>query len=651
VERSGIDIAPSYDEYVRLAFAIANSCGESGRSCFERLTRLSVKYDAGRNEKLFNDGLNKGRRDNSLGTVYQLARDAGVSLKGDGWKADWEVYRYEGRAAQAPQEGRPEQVPQEGNAENLPNSGAVGGVVHPGAYIYENNSNNRVNKNEKISSQQQKSESDEILDSEDSTGLQAPTNYPVYTWPRFLQQCIDCGERESQRDVLWLSCLSILGTTLAPMLRFNYAHKFFYPNLQLFVVAPAASGKSVMTWAYQLGVPLQMRYRREYKRLMEDYKQKYAEWSVQGKQRAKLPEPEKPPMRLFYISGNNTGTGILENIADSKGIGCIFSSEADEIIEAIGGDYGHWSDVLRKVFDHDPLSYNRRANKEYREIPQTWVTVMMSGTPGQVAPLIPSPENGLFSRQVFYYMQPIRGWNTQFSRNRQTKDYGAQFLQWGFRWDKVMEMIRPAVSEVVFYLNEEQQDAFDNQLALIFRHANAIHGGSGRSTVARIAINLLRLMSMVAWIRALDEWLMADVDGNDEEMPVTKRLLKCPGIEPDPEVSAENVQDGVVSRFQLSINEEDFRATLKLAAILYQHSNYIMAILPPEESCLRPLTPKEIFRHELPFSFSRKEAVEQAEKHGLSARQVDRMIERLLKDEELVRTSHGHFQFNDRFEI
>jgi hypothetical protein len=42
------------------------------------------------------DGLNKGRRDNSLGTAYQLARDAGVSLKGDGWKADWEVYRYEG---------------------------------------------------------------------------------------------------------------------------------------------------------------------------------------------------------------------------------------------------------------------------------------------------------------------------------------------------------------------------------------------------------------------------------------------------------------------------------------------------------------------------------------------------------------------------
>jgi hypothetical protein len=514
--------------------------------------------------------------------------------------------------------------------------------------LYENNSDNHVKKYENFSSKQQKNDSEEILEIEDSLELQLPPSFPAYAWPRFLQQCIDCGYRESQRDVLWLSCLSILGATIVPILRFNYAQKFFYPNLQLFVVAPAASGKSATTWAYQLGMPLQMRYRREYKRLMDEYKQKYAEWTVLGKQRAKTPEPEKPPMRLFYISGNNTGTGILENLADSNGMGCIFSSEADEIIEAIGGDYGHWSDVLRKVFDHDPLSYNRRVNKEYREIPQTWVTVMMSGTPGQVEPLIPSPENGLFSRQIFYYMQAIRGWNSQFSQKEE--DYSAKFLQWGFRWDKVMEMIRPAVSEVVFYLNEKQQNAFDNQMASIFRHANTTHGGSGRSLVTRIAINLLRLMSMVAWIRALDEWLMAEGDGNDEEMPVAKRLLKCPGIEPAQEVSAENVQDGVLSRFRLIINEEDFQMTLELANILYRHSNYIMAMLPQEEDYLRPLSPKEIFLNEIPISFTRKEAVDLAMGYGLSAKQVDRMIEQLLDNEELIRTAHGQFRFNDNYD-
>lgn len=34
VETAGTDIAPSYAEYVQLAFAIATDCGEAGREFF-----------------------------------------------------------------------------------------------------------------------------------------------------------------------------------------------------------------------------------------------------------------------------------------------------------------------------------------------------------------------------------------------------------------------------------------------------------------------------------------------------------------------------------------------------------------------------------------------------------------------------------------
>ena len=34
VRSAGVDIAPGYCEYVRLAFAIANDCGEAGREGF-----------------------------------------------------------------------------------------------------------------------------------------------------------------------------------------------------------------------------------------------------------------------------------------------------------------------------------------------------------------------------------------------------------------------------------------------------------------------------------------------------------------------------------------------------------------------------------------------------------------------------------------
>lgn len=76
------------------------------------------------------------------------------------------------------------------------------------------------------------------------------------------------------------------------------------------------------------------------------------------------------------------------------------------------------SEVIRSSFDHDPLSYNRRTDREYRELRHSHLSVLISGTPGQVKPLIPSSENGLFSRQMFYYMPRVLHWINQFSLQR-----------------------------------------------------------------------------------------------------------------------------------------------------------------------------------------------------------------------------------------
>ena len=88
IERAGIDIAPGYEDYINLTFAIANDCGEAGRPFFHRITCLSGNYKAEENDKHFSHALKSGRRGNSLGTVYHLAETCGVELKGDGWKAD-----------------------------------------------------------------------------------------------------------------------------------------------------------------------------------------------------------------------------------------------------------------------------------------------------------------------------------------------------------------------------------------------------------------------------------------------------------------------------------------------------------------------------------------------------------------------------------
>lgn len=44
IEKQGANVAPTYQEYMPLAFAIANDCGEAGRSLFHRICRISEKY-------------------------------------------------------------------------------------------------------------------------------------------------------------------------------------------------------------------------------------------------------------------------------------------------------------------------------------------------------------------------------------------------------------------------------------------------------------------------------------------------------------------------------------------------------------------------------------------------------------------------------
>ena len=69
VETAGADIAPTYAEYVQLAFAIATDCGEAGREFFHRLCRVSAKYEREHAERIFSNALTTRHGDVHLGTA------------------------------------------------------------------------------------------------------------------------------------------------------------------------------------------------------------------------------------------------------------------------------------------------------------------------------------------------------------------------------------------------------------------------------------------------------------------------------------------------------------------------------------------------------------------------------------------------------
>lgn len=587
IEHQGANIAPTYQEYMPIAFATANDCGEAGRTFFHRICRLSEKYVYEEADKLYDHALKAGNGRNGLGSVFHWAEIAGV--KTDKQLAD--TFR------QYPRENK--------NPSNLQ---APLTPTHAHTYARED----------------------------------LPPAFPDYPWPPFIKQMIDCGNSIAQRDILLLGVFTVLGGTLNKRVRVLYGQKYMYPCLQTFIVAPPASGKGALTWVRRLAEPIHEEMMARYKDSLKNYREEKNRWDSLGKKRSETPEPEQPPLKMFLIAGDNSGTGILENLIEADGVGLICETEADTVSTAIGADHGHWSDTLRKCHDHERLAFNRRTNREYRECPASYLSVLLSGTPAQVRPLIPSAENGLFSRQLFYRMPPIDEWADQFEQG--DEDMDSLFSDWGKQWKMLVDYLRERVNIIQFHLSDTQKERFNSCFARIFGHAGLSYGYPMRSSVARIAINICRIASVVTFLRSVESLLIPQAILDSQFS-----ILNCPGLSPAPEIPEENVRDGIVPSLELRINDDDFQAVLSLVEPLYRHSAGILSLLPSDEvPRSRTPTPQEALFAALPLSFNRQQALEEAERNNIPTATLDTCLKRMQERGTLEKNGRGEYSFGDR---
>jgi hypothetical protein len=649
VEEAGVDIAPNFDQYTDMAFAIANALGEAGRDCFHRLCALCPKYQSVKADKLFTDAIAKGRGANGLGTVFYLAEQAGINLgdlKG--------LFRIPGGGAydfRAP--ARTVYIEQ---GQNPPYNNRNRGI-----FVNNSKNNNRFSESFPENGagfrktfrgakggQQDVVEEEETLKElpyeDEYTNI--PDPFPTYQWPKFLQRIMDCGEDIAQRDMLFCCTVGALGATVNRLVKIPYSKKTMYPSMQVFIIAPAASGKGAISWVRYLVLPFHKEKLARYESLLAAYQVELRTWSNEGRKRDESAKPIPPKMELFFIAGDNTGTGIQENIIDNDGHGLILEAEAEVLSAAIDSEYGRWSHILRKAFDHEFLSYNRRKDHEYRECDCLRLSVIICGTPGQLGKFIPGAENGLFSRQLFYFMPSQKEFLNMFHSDNKT-DHTTLFMQWGFRWKAVVDALQVTVSEIRLELTTEQEDRMVDCMSQLFRHAGIAHGGSMRSSVVRLAINLLRIAGVVALIRALDPLLMMeDKEQFSSKMQhFTRTLLECEGLEPSPDTHPENAADGIVSQLVLHITQEDYDAVIALAEPFYRHAEHALMSLPDENIEARKVTPQELFLADLPMTFTRQEYISIGEKHRLSVKQCEYYVEKLLNRTILERRKRGEYSF------
>lgn len=576
VETAGADIAPTYAEYVQLAFAIATDCGEAGREFFHRLCRTSAKYQREHAERIFSNALTTRHGEVHLGTAFHLAEMANVKL------CNTEVMN---------------------NRRNTENTENTPSKVLTHAHVY-----NKVENDEP-------DESEELLNGSDPN--QPLPTFPEADWPKILLLIMSYATSPTQRDVMLIGALTAIGASMERYVRCPYAGKLQSPCLQSFIVAPSASGKGILSLIRLLVEPIHDEIRQQVATEVKAYKKEKATYDVMGKERSKVEAPQMPKNRMFLISGNNTGTGILQNIMDANGTGLICETEADTISAAIGSEYGHWSDTLRKAFDHDRLSYNRRTDQEYREVKKSYLSVLLSGTPAQVKPLIPSTENGLFSRQLFYYMHGIWAWINQFESGE--ADLEAIFTDIGLEWKKQLDLMKTHGVHTL-RLTDEQKQEFNALFSDLFFRSGLANDNEMSSSIARLAVNTCRIMAEVAMIRALEC-----------DQPYQFKNSSIHLLTPDKEIATDNIKDGIITRWDVTITAEDFKAVLELVTPLYRHATHILSFLPSTEVKHRANADRDALFEAMGNQFTRAQLSEQATIMKIKPNTAFGWLNRLIK--------------------
>jgi hypothetical protein len=172
-----------------------------------------------------------------------------------------------------------------------------------------------------------------------------------------------------------------------------YDSGIVYPNLFSFVTAPAASGKSSIKYS---------------KEILRCYHETIKSSSQFGDQ-------------IFFIPANNSASKIYQMLEMNGGKGLIFETEADTLSSSMKQEWGSFSDVLRKAFHNEFISQARRQNDEYFEVNEPKFSICLTGTNEQVRRLIPSTEDGLFSRFLFYTFNSDFKWKNTLMDLEPTK--------------------------------------------------------------------------------------------------------------------------------------------------------------------------------------------------------------------------------------
>ncbi len=413
----------------------------------------------------------------------------------------------------------------------------------------------------------------ENLNQEEQANLRIVENMDVTNLPPFMQSVLSLASSPAEKDMLLLASLTACGAVMPNLsCRYGIAAKRYYPNLQLFIVGSAACGKGIANLALELVKPIH----------------------------------EKTPL---IIPGDATYPAFYQTLARQHGRGYIHESEGSVITDIWRSSTANYNTALRKAAEHEPISRARCREASVIENPQ--LSMVLTGTFSQYRALVPSVENGYFSRLLTLIVNDVQPFSEQYVRPAENAQ---ELIKTCSEQLYCLYQSLFAAKPREFRLTKEQSDRLGLHLKTAYPMLIRLLGEDFHSVILRMAIQIERIAMILTALRTDSlpyregsglgsSFLCSDLDYQTAELIGNKLLLH------------------MAQAYQL------IKGTEKI-----------------EQPQVKPLDQKQILLSLLPDEFESKTLVAEAQSQGIPQSTVMRWCSQWIDHGILLRLSYGHYK-------
>ncbi|CAA0143748.1 conserved hypothetical protein [Tenacibaculum maritimum] len=393
-----------------------------------------------------------------------------------------------------------------------------------------------------------------------------------------------------EKDIVLLSSLGVLSNCI-PNVFGIYDGDTIYPHLYVIIIAPPASGKGVMNNSRIL-------IEKIHDKILNDSKIENSVCEQDKKKNKNNTEP-CPNLQVKILPANISNAEMYNFLGSSQHGILIMESEADTMSNMLNNDWSNYSDVLRKAFHHEPISISRKIDKVFEDIKEPKLSMVISGTPDQLKPLIKSRENGLFSRFIIYNFDEVSDFKDVFALK--TRDNKIVFKTIGEEIFKLYGSLIAIEKPIEFSFTESQQKKFLDRIRPIRNDIINNHSEAFISNLHRHGLVLFRIAMILTMLR------------NKETM---------------------NEQTNIIC------SNQDFITALYITKTLLRHSQFTFNTI---DNGVLSIQDEEIL-DSLNQQFSRKDAIESGSKKGIPKRTVDDKLAQWQRKKAIRKVKKGTYK-------